>query len=69
MKSVYLALAGLSFAYAEIPQPWAFNATTLQWQATDDWAVGGNFIPSSAVNQLEMWQAETVKPCSRSEHI
>lgn len=26
------------------------------------WFFGGNFIPSSAINQLEMWQADTFDP-------
>ena len=30
-----------------------------QWYAGHDWLVGCNFIPSTAINQLEMWQAET----------
>ncbi len=30
-----------------------------QWAAEQPWFVGCNFIPSTAVNQLEMWQAET----------
>jgi len=29
------------------------------WYASQDWLVGSNFIPSTAINQLEMWQAET----------
>ena len=29
------------------------------WHARQPWIVGCNFIPSSAINQLEMWQAET----------
>ena len=29
------------------------------WYAGQPWLVGCNFIPSTAVNQLEMWQAET----------
>lgn len=29
------------------------------WYRRQPWLVGCNFIPSSAVNQLEMWQAET----------
>lgn len=32
------------------------------WQAGQAWPVGCNFIPSTAVNQLEMWQAETFDP-------
>jgi hypothetical protein len=30
-----------------------------QWQAKTGWLCGANFIPSTAVNQLEMWQSET----------
>lgn len=29
------------------------------WYAAQPWLVGANFIPSTAINQLEMWQAET----------
>lgn len=29
------------------------------WYAKQGWLVGANFIPSNAINQLEMWQAET----------
>jgi hypothetical protein len=29
------------------------------WQRQHGWLVGCNFIPSTAINQLEMWQAET----------
>jgi hypothetical protein len=32
------------------------------WQARQPWLVGCNFSPSSAINQLEMWQAETWDP-------
>jgi cellulase (glycosyl hydrolase family 5) len=30
-----------------------------EWYARQPWLVGCNFIPSNAINQLEMWQAET----------
>jgi len=29
------------------------------WHRRQPWLVGCNFIPSNAINQLEMWQAET----------
>ena len=34
------------------------------WYAQQPWLVGCNFIPSSAINQLEMWQAETWDPAT-----
>lgn len=32
------------------------------WQARQPWLVGCNFSPSTAINPLEMWQAETWDP-------
>ncbi len=32
------------------------------WYAKQPWQVGGNYVPSTAINQLEMWQAETFDP-------
>jgi hypothetical protein len=29
------------------------------WYSSQPWLVGCNFMPSTAINQLEMWQAET----------
>jgi len=34
------------------------------WYATQPWLVGCNFVPSTAINQLEMWQAETWDPAT-----
>src|SRR5688500_10536201 len=33
-----------------------------KWYQKNGWMVGCNYIPSSAINQLEMWQAETFDP-------
>lgn len=33
-----------------------------QWYDAQPWLVGCNFIPSTAINQLEMWQADTFDP-------
>jgi Cellulase (glycosyl hydrolase family 5) len=32
------------------------------WYAKQLWLVGSNYIPSSAINQLEMWQPDTFDP-------
>ena len=32
------------------------------WYAEQPWLVGANFLPSTAINELEMWQAETFDP-------
>src|SRR5579884_2105133 len=33
-----------------------------QWYAREPWLVGSNYIPADAINQLEMWQANTFDP-------
>jgi hypothetical protein len=38
------------------------EAAAAQWSQKHGWRVGCNFIPSTAINQLEMWQAETYDP-------
>jgi hypothetical protein len=35
-----------------------------RWYAEQPWWVGCNFTPSTAINQLEMWQAETFDPAT-----
>src|SRR5436305_2294992 len=32
------------------------------WYAEQPWLVGSNYIPSSAINELEMWQADSFDP-------
>ena len=33
-----------------------------EWYSRQPWLVGCNFTPSTAINQLEMWQADTFDP-------
>src|SRR5579872_4836766 len=33
-----------------------------EWYAQQPWLVGSNYIPKSAINELEMWQADTFDP-------
>jgi hypothetical protein len=34
------------------------------WYKEHKWLTGANFLPSTAINQLEMWQAETFDPAT-----
>lgn len=34
------------------------------WYAENQWISGANFLPSTAINQLEMWQAATFDPAT-----
>jgi hypothetical protein len=40
------------------PQRWT-EKTANDWYARQPWLVGSNYIPATAINQLEMWQADT----------
>jgi Cellulase (glycosyl hydrolase family 5) len=38
------------------------EAKANDWYAKQPWLVGSNYIPATAINELEMWQAETFDP-------
>jgi hypothetical protein len=42
-------------------QRWDADKANL-WYGRQPWLVGSNFIPATAINQLEMWQAATFDP-------
>lgn len=51
----------------EIPGRWPAEKARA-WYAKQPWLVGCNYIPADAINQLEMWQAETFNlPLMRRE--
>jgi hypothetical protein len=60
-RAICLFLLIVSAATAQIPPRWAAKAAK-DWYTRQPWLVGSNYIPSYAVNQLEMWQAETFDP-------
>jgi len=47
---------------------WSVDSAN-QWYAAQPWLVGCNFIPSTAINQLEMWQAETYDPTTIDKEL
>ena len=55
---VFWHIANLSLNAQE---RWSVDRAT-EWYAEQPWLVGCNFLPSSAINQLEMWQAESFDP-------
>ena len=46
---------------AEVPQAWPVERAR-GWADRTGWLVGCNYVPATAINQLEMWQAETFDP-------
>jgi hypothetical protein len=63
LRSILLFLL-LLIVHSAIAQPtivreiWTKEKAT-EWYSKQPWLVGANFLPSTAINQLEMWQAET----------
>ena len=51
-------LAATFHAPVSAGEQWS-KAKAAAWQASTPWLVGCNFSPSTAINQLEMWQADT----------
>ena len=43
------------------PRRWTVEHAR-EWYQSYPWLVGANFVPSTAINQLEMWQADTFDP-------
>src|SRR5260370_23718273 len=39
------------------------------WYAQQPWLVGSNYVPKSAINQLEMWQEATFHPAKIHKEI
>lgn len=62
--SVVFALATAS---AQAPR-WSEQKAN-DWYSQQPWLVGSNFIPKSAINQLEMWQADTFDPAEIDKEL
>jgi hypothetical protein len=46
-----------------LPGQWTAERAN-EWYAKQPWLVGCNFAPSTAINQLEMWQADSFDPAT-----
>ncbi len=69
-RMIFILLAGFSMALLlscqqKVTETKATRWTeekAAQWHADNGWLRGSNFNPSTAINQLEFWQAETFDP-------
>ena len=63
MKQILICLSLLfvTLSSAVSQKIWTTTQAT-EWYAKQPWLVGCNFIPSTAINELEMWQADTFDP-------
>jgi len=57
-----LILAGLCAGAAQGQTERWTETKAKDWYARQPWLVGSNYIPKSAINQLEMWQEATFDP-------
>jgi hypothetical protein len=58
MKPFLTFLFFICFCLSLSAQRWSEQKAN-QWYARQPWPVGANFLPSTAINQLEMWNADT----------
>jgi hypothetical protein len=61
--SIVIGLVGLFAAEIGAREKWTAQQAN-EWYAKQPWLVGCNYAPSTAINQLEMWQAETWDPAT-----
>ena len=59
---------GPSLAAQEAPARWTPEHAK-QWYAQQPWLVGANYIPSDAINELEMFQAATWNPALNDKEL
>lgn len=59
-----LALAPTEGQIARWPE-----AKANEWYARQPWLVGSNYIPATAINELEMWQADTFDPATIDKEL
>jgi len=56
-----LLLAGVTPETASARERWSEQQAS-DWYARQPWILGANYIPATAINQLEMWQPDTFDP-------
>jgi hypothetical protein len=67
---VLLAICSLiALAPAQAPSARWSEAKANEWYAKQPWLVGSNYIPATAINELEMWQAETFDPATIDKEL
>src|SRR5215472_16480811 len=57
-----LLLASMSAVTADAARERWTEQQANEWYARQPWILGADYIPATAINQLEMWQAGTFDP-------
>ncbi len=66
-RSVFLVCL-MAASLAAQGQRWTAEKAN-QWYAKQPWLVGANYLPATAINELEMWQAETFDPATIDKEL
>jgi len=61
LMAVFFVFAPWSVAADSPAAPWSEQKAN-EWYAQQPWLVGSNYIPKSAINELEMWQGASFDP-------
>jgi hypothetical protein len=59
----------VGFAQPRTPAARWSEQKAAQWYAAQPWLVGSNYIPATAINELEMWQADTFDPATIDKEL
>ncbi|HEA28439.1 MAG TPA: 1,4-beta-xylanase [Leeuwenhoekiella sp.] len=63
MKKIIFSLLFVVLCLSNLTAQEAWSREKAEaWYEGHDWITGANFIPSTAINQLEMWQEDTFDP-------
>jgi hypothetical protein len=68
MTSFLIVLVGSAPALSQQTARWPEQKSHV-WYAQQPWLVGSNYIPESAINQLEMWQEPTFDPAGIDKEL
>jgi hypothetical protein len=63
-----MQLALLLLSPASAAERWT-EQQAHEWYNRQPWVVGANYIPANAINQLEMWQAESFDPATIDKEL
>jgi hypothetical protein len=61
---LFIPILHLHAQQTQAPEPRWTEAQANAWYAAQPWPVGADFLPSTAINELEMWQADNFDPAT-----
>ena len=65
---IFLTLLSSILLIAQTPKIWSKTQAN-EWYKQQGWLVGADYLPSNAINQLEMWQTETFDTATNNREL